>query len=993
MASRPPLRTASTISASSSTDSPTAAGPPGGVPQSITALLNNPLPSAGSSSYWLPWPPPTALPDAAPPPSPRPCDVTRADFAPYLAAVSEPFARFADIRLHASAELAAASSSSSEDGAAPAAASSGLAACLREVPALFFKEDFALEDGPTFSAACPLDDDALQERLGQHLDVVEAHLVREIALRSESFYEAQGRLRALDGEIVTAVGRIRELREVIRVLTGDLVGAARQVQELNATRGNLVALQQKLTVILYVSQALAALKLLVAAADCAGALDVIDDLQNLLDTDELTGLYCFRHIRDQLGTSLDSVNSILSAEFVHAAVPDGKAVDAMILSNVKRKASSPLNGTEHEANIDEEESFVLRDRLLPLIICLLRTDKLPAVLRIYRDTLITVMKASIKATVAELLPVLSARPLDSDSVTGDRAADSDAGGQSLANKLRSLSSEGFVQLLSAIFRIVQVHLLQAAEVKRILEWIMGNLDGTLSIDANNPTLQHGGSAVSGVSQENDSSGVSSTLTRSNSKIPFIQGKANDLSIMNSIKNVRADVLRENAEAVFAACDAAHGRWAKLLGVRAALHPKLRLQEFLIIYNITEEFIAATEKIGGRLGYNIRGILQQQSKQFVDYQHSVRMTKIKAVLDQETWVAVDVPEEFQAIVLSLSSTYSSVNGMDMPSTDDNSKLSDHGPTSQQPGYSAENSMDNGKVTSVTGHESKVESTSQTENSAVGNARSTSQTIVHGGVGYHMVNCGLILLKMLSEYIDISKYLPSLSFEVVQRVVEILKLFNTRTCQLVLGAGAMQVSGLKSITSKHLALASQIISFIHSLIPDIRRVLFLKIPEARKQLLMSELDRVTQDYKIHRDEIHSKLVQIMRERLLANLRKLPQIVEGWNGPEDSDLQPSQFAKSVTKEVTYLHRILSQTLLEIDVQTIFRQVVQIFHSHITEAFSKLEVSTPQAKNRLCRDVQHILACIRKLPAENFSAETIPNYGLLDEFLAENFGTKVDE
>jgi len=66
------------------------------------------------------------------------------------------------------------------------------------------------------------------------------------------------------------------------------------------------------------------------------------------------------------------------------------------------------------------------------------------------------MKASIKATVAELLPVLTARPIDSDSVTGDRAADADAGGQSLANKLRSPSFEGFVQLLSAIFRIVQV---------------------------------------------------------------------------------------------------------------------------------------------------------------------------------------------------------------------------------------------------------------------------------------------------------------------------------------------------------------------------------------------------------------------------------------------------------------------------------------------------------------------------------------------------------
>lgn len=59
---------------------------------------------------------------------------------------------------------------------------------------------------------------------------------------------------------------------------------------------------------------------------------------------------------------------------------------------------------------------------------------------------------------------------------------------------------------------------------------------------------------------------------------------------------RADILRENTEAVFAACDAAHGRWAKILGVRAPIHSKLRLQEFLNIYNITQEFITATEKV-------------------------------------------------------------------------------------------------------------------------------------------------------------------------------------------------------------------------------------------------------------------------------------------------------------------------------------------------------------------------------------------------------------
>jgi hypothetical protein len=46
-------------------------------------------------------------------------------------------------------------------------------------------------------------------------------------------------------------------------------------------------------------------------------------------------------------------------------------------------------------------------------------------------------------------------------------------------------------------------------------------------------------------------------------------------------------------------------------------------------------------------------------------------------------------------------------------------------------------------------------------------------------------------MLSEYIDMNNLLPALSSEVVLRVVEILKCFNTRTCQLVLGAKAMQV----------------------------------------------------------------------------------------------------------------------------------------------------------------------------------------------------------
>lgn len=48
-----------------------------------------------------------------------------------------------------------------------------------------------------------------------------------------------------------------------------------------------------------------------------------------------------------------------------------------------------------------------------------------------------------------------------------------------------------------------------------------------------------------------------------------------------------------------------------------------------------------------------------------------------------------------------------------------------------------------------------------------------------------------MKLTSEYVEIVNTLPSLAAEIVHRVSELLKLFNGRTCQLVLGAGAMQV----------------------------------------------------------------------------------------------------------------------------------------------------------------------------------------------------------
>ncbi|KAH1209807.1 Vacuolar protein sorting-associated protein 54, chloroplastic [Glycine max] len=984
--------------------------------QSLSSILNNPHASDAASwaGWWSSSASAVSVPEFAPiSASKAASDVSRSDFLPYLSPIADAFHRFADIRNHASNEqINAAAATADATNSGSVGQGKALVACLREVPALYFKEDFRLEDGATFRAACPFanvaENLALQEKLSHYLDVVELHLVKEISLRSSSFFEAQGQLQDLDAKILQGCEQIRRLKDTIRLLDADLVHDARQIQELNGTRTNLLALLQKLRLIFYVNQALSALKLLVASADCAGALDVTDDLQHLLDGDELSGLHCFRHLRDHVIGFIESINSILSAEFIRASLHDAAEKDVIILSKAKARASLPMNGKDDEVKLEEEETNNFKDSLLPTVIGLLRTAKLPSVLRTYRDTLTADMKSAIKTAVAELLPVLASRGSESEFFSGDRAVDADGGGASLASKLRSLSSDCFVHLLSAIFLIVQAHLVRAAEVKKAIEWILSNRDGHYAADSVVAAIAHGAAAAE-TSQESESHGTTFlpySAQRSVAKGSSFQGKAIDsMSSSNMSKNFRADILRENAEAVFAACDAAHGRWAKLLGVRAILHPRLKLLEFLTIYNITQEFITATEKIGGRLGYSIRGTLQSQAKAFVDFQHESRMSKIKAVLDQETWVEIDVPDEFQSII-SLLFTSDNLTSENLNETEDDISTSyncvvtnnDVLPMADSSESTAEQQiMQSNSIESSMNNEtpdrskSPVDSTepnkahgrissAHSNNTEKDHKKSTSQALYYKGVGYHM---------MLSEYIDMNNLLPTLSSEVVHRIVEILKFFNTRTCQLVLGAGAMQVSGLKSITSKHLALASQVISFVHAIIPEIRQILFLKVPETRKTLLLSEIDRVAQDYKVHRDEIHSKLVQIMRERLLVHLRGLPQIVESWNRPEDADPQPSQFARSLTKEVGYLQRVLSRTLNEDDVQAIFSQVVVIFHSQISEAFSRFDISTPQAQNRLYRDVKHILQCIRSLPLGDLSKSDTPNWGQLDEFLA--FGWSV--
>ena len=113
----------------------------------------------------------------------------------------------------------------------------------------------------------------------------------------------------------------------------------------------------------------------------------------------------------------------------------------------------------------------------------------------------------------------------------------------------------------------------------------------------------------------------------------------------------------------------------------------------------------------------------------------------------------------------------------------------------------------------------------------NTGSSSLYLLLGDQRFMLVGAMLELLKGLATYKKLIVQVPSLAQEPVRRMADLIKVcslrlvvvvfffalvlamrpmrqlillqfFNSKSCQLVLGAGALSVAGLKSITPKHL-----------------------------------------------------------------------------------------------------------------------------------------------------------------------------------------------
>ena len=92
---------------------------------------------------------------------------------------------------------------------------------MREVPGLFFREDFDISRPEVYREVCPgATEEARHEAaaaLSEHVNSIEIHLMKEIGVSSDMFFKAVDKLQELSGMLEHAHAKTKALRLLVQL--------------------------------------------------------------------------------------------------------------------------------------------------------------------------------------------------------------------------------------------------------------------------------------------------------------------------------------------------------------------------------------------------------------------------------------------------------------------------------------------------------------------------------------------------------------------------------------------------------------------------------------------------------------------------------------------------------------------------------------------------------------------------------------------------------
>ncbi|KAG0309326.1 hypothetical protein BGZ98_003441 [Dissophora globulifera] len=739
---------------------------------------------------------------------------------------------------------------------------------------------------------------------------------------------------------------------------------------------------------------------------------------------DIRGVLALVHFGGQLTEMRKMIGKMVENDFVNVLLGDfrvriGKLDVATLLTDLSKvdttntKFSKPNfnRGINPLLSKQVERESDLQDKLFPLIQGLLRTNRAEIALQTYREQILKEIKNIIKSQYPPPDPSAS----DSISPASTKKKDQMI---ILMKQLREMDALTFYRMLSYIYAFLlgafqrvslyhqmMLRCIRKAEVEGTGKMIV--VDSSSDSDSAQESIsiremkededengEYKGSEDEQDRSETDNTGFSLGTNTPGStpmqlskkrfgnngvaspKTPFagsmqsppthgfssLQLEEEDDGHLSAsaVTQLFRQLETESEEILFAVADLAHSRCAKLMGMRTEQSARLMPVEIYRLLRLTWSFVLQSELLSGYMCYGLRTAILTQSKAFLLQFHIEKTTQLALSVGEDQWAQVEVPWSSQSTaneVVAISTlSLQEARNKDFTMVFNIINLSAPPPPIQE--------MDD--------HDSYMRSrlgpkgsggpiNNDKEEPKAEDPAPTKVLSIRDEV-FFVVGCSLVLLDIVAEYLDILNNIPALTTDVMQRVIELLKLFNSRTCQVILGAGAMRSAGLKNITAKHLALASQSLSVFATLIPYIKSWIRSKMAE-KQMVMLTEFDRILRDFQEHQNEIHAKLVAIMTERLALHVRSMtnPAVVD-----YDALNKPAQqlangggnvnaFMDGLVKDTITLHKVLSRFLPAASMRGVIDEVLQIFTTRLEEEIPKLPIATPLGKTRLQADVGH--------------------------------------
>ena len=781
---------------------------------------------------------------------------------------------------------------------------------LATVPQMFFEKGFDFRNPNTFLAVTEMPGvvqsvvrPELPRRLGEHLDMVELSLCKQVSVRAGAFYRAQVSLRESHEKVAAIASQIAALRARLAEMRARGVRRPLALVRLQRRVGNLRQVQAVMEDVVAVQSAQGVIRDLLTQSDFHGSLDLVDNTRRIVNTrlSRIRGLATYRR---QLDEYEDLIVRTMASRLEVAAV--GFRVD------------QPRS---------EER---LRMQLEPLVSGLLRTGKLEYVLGQQRKRMEAEILNVGRTVVGTYLSSFDGGGGGGGGGGGDVGAADGASGEEDRNwklgseRLRELKPAQFHSFLELVFEHFLAVVVQATTVHRLL---ITALDlSVLTEDVG--TEQHNGdgeeqgsssttnlSTADGISGAVDQAlgGVSepqATLKAASAPpmraAPAATARRPSATSSTVVISQRDQLAlhRASIDVVVSTCVKAERSVAGVLDKRAQRHAEqLSVPEMKALWDVCHRFAEKCEKnAGGRMMcYHLRGKLLEQGQAMLDSIHARNTRTLKRVLDREKWKQADVQRKVQALL----------NHIQANSHGSFEQILSGGPEAAGGAATGENGVGGGP--------------------SDGLAAAPSRMMKFGDQQYRVVGSMQTFVMFIADYLNCAQLFPALSRRVCLKLIELLGLFNKKTRRLVLQAGAVESKALSNIGIRVLALASQCLALTLRMMPSIRVVLASHLPP-KFHFCLNDLDKLAEGYRSHQDGLFKRCVDVL-ENLVEQVFCSGEIPEAgppiatltWdnNSGATDDTEASAAMMYFVGKVRYLHKTLQKYLPPEQLKDVFSRI----------------------------------------------------------------------